>query len=115
MMNEAVVAFGFVDVVALAVLGTLWARLTALERSIERLANDAQDLIDPKTIVGEALAEIDEGIQETVVSIMETMRTPTIADHLGGMLAQWGQMKLMKEAETMGLGPGMIENSALDD
>ena len=114
MMNEAVVAFGFVDVIALAVLGTLWARLTALERVIERLADDAQDLIDPKTIVNDALESIDEGIQETVVNIMESMRTPTIADHLGGMLAQWGQMKLMKEAEAMGMGQSMLEN-ALDD
>jgi len=104
MMNEAVIAFGFVDVLALALLGTLWARLTALERVLDRLANASQDIIDPKDIITDAIADIEDGIQETVSGVMEQMRVPTIADHLGGMLAQWGQMKLMKEAENMGLG-----------
>jgi len=103
-MNEAVIAFGFVDVLALALLGTLWARLTALERIMDRLASASQDIIDPKDIITDAIADIEDGIQETVSGVMEQMRVPTIADHLGGMLAQWGQMKLMKEAENMGLG-----------
>jgi len=109
MMNEAVIAFGFVDVLALAVLGTLWARLTALERAFERLINASEDITDPKDMISEAIGDIEDGIQETVSSVMEQMRVPTIADHLGGMLAQWGQMKLMKEAENMGLNAPALE------
>ena len=111
MMNEAVVAFGFVDVIALAVLGTLWARLTALEKVIERLVNASKDITDPKEMISEAIGDIEDGIQETVSSVMEQMRVPTIADHLGGMLAQWGQMKLMKEAESMGLSAPVLEET----
>jgi len=109
MMNEAVIAFGFVDVLALAVLGTLWARLTALERGFERLINASEDITDPKDMISEAIGDIEDGIQETVSSVMEQMRVPTIADHLGGMLAQWGQMKLMKEAESLGLNAPAVE------
>jgi hypothetical protein len=109
MMNEAVIAFGFVDVLALAVLGTLWARLTALERAFERLINASEGITDPKDMISDAIGEIEDGIQETVSNVMEQMRVPTIADHLGGMLAQWGQMKLMKEAENMGLNAPALE------
>ena len=109
MMNEAVIAFGFVDVLALAVLGTLWARLTALERAFERLINASEDITDPKDMISDAIGEIEDGIQETVSNVMEQMRVPTIADHLGGMLAQWGQMKLMKEAESLGLNAPAVE------
>ena len=111
MMNEAVVAFGFVDVIALAVLGTLWARLTALEEVIERLVNASKDITDPKEMISDAIHDIEDGIQETVSNVMEQMRVPTIADHLGGMLAQWGQMKLMKEAESMGLSAPVLEET----
>ena len=111
MMNEAVVAFGFVDVIALAVLGTLWARLTALERTLERLIDASKDISDPKDMISEAITDIEDGIQETVSNVMEQMRVPTIADHLGGMLAQWGQMKLMKEAENMGLAQAALEET----
>ena len=75
MMNEAVIAFGFVDVLALALLGTLWARLTALERIMDRIASASQDIIDPKDIITDAIADIEDGIQETVSGVMEQMRS----------------------------------------
>tara|TARA_Y100000401_G_scaffold116805_1_gene123503 strand:+ start:3490 stop:3816 length:327 start_codon:yes stop_codon:yes gene_type:complete len=53
----------------------------------------------------EAVDAMRAEVADIVADIMGGMRPPTIADHLGGVLAQFAQIKMMKELERSGLAP----------
>jgi len=70
-----------------------------------------------KTLGGIAMPHIDiDGIKgeliEVVEDLMQSMRIPSIADHLGGAVAQFMQMKQMKMAQDLGL---MQDNQIEED
>lgn len=59
-------------------------------------------------------------VGDLVADLVGSMRTPTIADHLGGVMAQFAQMKMMREMQAAGMmptGPDVLTDgdaSALD-
>jgi hypothetical protein len=81
----------------------------ALRRCEMLLTSFNLDLVsaNPENAV-EAMREEVGGLVEEVLS---SMRPPTIADHLGGVLAQWAQIKMMKEVQGSGILPGAVEDS----
>jgi hypothetical protein len=81
----------------------------ALRRCEALLTSFNLDLVsaNPEGAV-EAMREEVGGLVEDVLS---SMRPPTIADHLGGVLAQWAQMKMMREFQASGVLPNAVEDS----
>lgn len=70
-----------------------------------------------KTLASITMPHIDlDGIKaeliEVVEDLMQSMRIPSIADHLGGAVAQFMQMKQMKMAQDLGL---MQDNQIEED
>jgi len=70
-----------------------------------------------KTLASISMPHIDlDGIKgeliEVVEDLMQSMRIPSIADHLGGAVAQFMQMKQMKMAQDLGL---MQDNQIEED
>lgn len=61
------------------------------------------------------LDELKEDVAEMIADTMSSMRTPQIADHLGGILQQWAQIKFAKEMQAMkgGLLPSVTDQ--IDD
>jgi len=64
----------------------------------KNLANIQMPVID--------LGSIKDELVEVVEDMMQSMRIPSIADHLGGAVAQFMQMKQMRMAQDLGLMPG---------
>lgn len=59
------------------------------------LESKALTNFDPASIVDEIRADV-EGL---VADLLGGMRPPTIADHLGGVLAQFAQVRLMRSIQ----------------
>lgn len=76
--------------------------LTAAARAVESATPTDFNIQDLK-------AELEELIAETIGS----MSPPSIADHLGGVLAQWAQIKMMREAQNLN-GPPIIGEPTVD-
>lgn len=51
------------------------------------------------------LDEMKEEVQGLVLEVVSSMKTPTIADHLGGVVAQFAQMRMMKMLHAEGMLP----------
>ena len=47
--------------------------------------------------------EIKEELSELIFETIGEMRPPAIADHLGGILSQWAQIKMAKSMQDMGM------------
>lgn len=47
--------------------------------------------------------EIKEELSELIFDTIGEMRPPAIADHLGGILSQWAQIKMAKTMQDMGM------------
>ena len=58
---------------------------------------------------------IKDELLDVVEDLMANMRIPSIADHLGGVVAQFMQMKQMKMAQDMGLTAGPETEVSDDD
>jgi hypothetical protein len=52
-----------------------------------------------------ALDEMKDEVQNLVLEVVSSMKTPTIADHLGGVVAQFAQMRMMKMLHAEGMLP----------
>lgn len=76
------------------------------------LSFDAAQL-KPDTIVDAVQNEIGDVVAE-VVNHVTNMRTPTVADHLGGVIAQFAQMRMMKMLQAEGALPDAVAQS-IDD
>ena len=61
------------------------------------------------------LDSIKDELVELVEDMMANMRIPSIADHLGGAVAQFMQMKQMRMAQDLGLVQGSQEHNVADD
>lgn len=53
------------------------------------------------------LDEIKDEVGSMVMEVVGSMRPPTVADHLGGVLAQFAQIKMMRSLQESGLAPVM--------
>lgn len=112
------------DEVLFALLGLLVAfnvgHLTTLKRCGALLAltleSKALTTFDPGALIEDLRDEVGEMVGEIVAG----MRMPTVADHLGGVLAQFAQMRMMRQMQEAGMvppGPDALtdgDGSALD-
>lgn len=87
-------------------MGVMWVALIwwRLERNALILkqelhsARAAVEATVPTTFnIQDLKAELEDLISDTIGA----MQPPSIADHLGGVLAQWAQIKMMKEAQSV--------------
>jgi len=62
----------------------------------------------------DAVSAMRDEVGALVQDVLEGMRPPTIADHLGGVLAQWAQIKMMKEVQQSGVLPDAV-SELMDD
>jgi len=79
-------------------------RCEALLHSFSNIESE----LDPQNAVDAMRVEVGNIIED----LMGTMRTPTIADHLGGVISQFAQvrlMKMMKEEGMVDLGKELEE------
>jgi hypothetical protein len=80
----------------------------------DRLKRDIEKALDSIKMPEINIDSIKEELLDVVENLMANMRIPSIADHLGGVVAQFMQMKQMKMAQEMGLTGGQ-ELDATDD
>ncbi len=53
-----------------------------------------------------------DDISDLILDTIQEMRPPAIADHLGGILSQWAQLKFARQMQEMNLGPSQIPHQA---
>jgi len=105
--------FGFVIVgfIALAI------RLEKCHSSIALMATNLHTSLkdDIRGASEETSDNFIDGIREELLDVVnatiQQMRPPNIADHLGGILNQFAQMKMMKMMQKDGLVPGLDANA----
>jgi len=73
------------------------------ESLLTAISYDAKGL-NPDETVDALKEEVGALVQE----VIGTMRPPTIADHLGGVLSQFAQMRLMKMMQADGMLPDVV-------
>jgi hypothetical protein len=61
------------------------------------------------------MSELKEDVNDMVAEIIGNMRQPTIADHLGGVMAQFAQMKMMRSLQESGMIGDVAEALTMDD
>jgi len=95
-------------------LGLLFAFQVGMMLTLKRceallhLFSNIESELDPQNAVDAMRVEVGNIIED----LMGTMRTPTIADHLGGVISQFAQvrlMKMMKEEGMVDLGKELEE------
>lgn len=105
--------FGFVIVgfIALAI------RLEKCHSSIAVMATNLHSSLkdDIRGASEETSDNFIDGIREELLDVVnqtiQQMRPPNVADHLGGILSQFAQMKMMKMMAKDGLVPDLAGNS----
>ena len=75
------------------------------------LESKALTSFDPAGII----TELKDEVGEMVAEIIGSMRQPTIADHLGGVMAQFAQMKMMKSLQESGIMDAVPDALSIDD
>ena len=75
--------------------------LRECKHALLRLSFDAKTVsdFDPGNLVD----VLRDEVAGMVGDALHNMRTPTIADHLGGVISQFAQMRLMKEMQQSGM------------
>jgi len=76
------------------------------EALLTAISYDAKAL-NPDDTVDALRDEVGALVQDVIGS----MRQPTIADHLGGVLSQFAQMRLMKMMQSEGMLPDAVAQS----
>ena len=89
-------------------------KLDLKKSEARELQKDIQRALDSIKMPEINIDSIKEELLDVVEDLMANMRIPSIADHLGGVFAQFMQMKQMKMAQEMGLTGGQ-ELDAIDD
>lgn len=99
--------------VLFTLLGLLFAFQVGMMWSLKRCENLllSFDVTLKNAEPGNAIEEMKNEVAELVADVLEGMRPPTIADHLGGVLAQWAQIKMMREVQANGVLPTAMEDS----
>jgi hypothetical protein len=101
-------ALGMLVGLMLSAMVLLIWRLEKCHSSIANMASNLhlslkQDIENVSTETSDSfIDEIREELLGIVGSTIETMRPPNIADHLGGILNQFAQMKMMKMMQKEG-------------
>jgi len=90
----------------------IWWRLEKNALIFKHEMAQARSLIEQANPEGLNMADLREELEDLIGQTIGSMSPPSIADHLGGVLAQWAQLKLMREAQTM-QGPPIIEQPPL--
>jgi hypothetical protein len=81
----------------------------------DRLKRDIEKALDSIKMPEINIDSIKEELLDVVENLMANMRIPSIADHLGGVVAQFMQMKQMKMAQELGLTGGSPPDDSDDD
>ncbi len=98
----------FMAVVALGL------RLEACHRGIVQMADNLQtafkrDIEEASLNTSDSFVDtIREDLLDTVNGVIQNMQPPTVLDHLGGVLQQFAQMKLMKAMKEEGMIPDQL-------
>jgi len=83
-----------------ALVALLWWRMekNAMLLSLELEKTAASIAIEPPSF-----ENLKEDLSDLIHDTIGEMRPPAIADHLGGILSQWAQIKFAKEMQAMNL------------
>jgi hypothetical protein len=81
----------------------------------DRLKLDIEKALDSIKMPEINLDSIKNELIEVVEELMANMRIPSIADHLGGAVSSFLQMKQMKMAQDLGLSMGTSPHEPDDD
>ena len=81
----------------------------------DRLKRDIEQALDSIKMPEINIDSIKDELLDVVEDLMANMRIPSIADHLGGVVAQFMQMKQMKMAQELGLSGGSPPDGSDDD
>ena len=81
----------------------------------DRLKRDIEKALDSIKMPEINIDSIKEELLDVVENLMANMRIPSIADHLGGVVAQFMQMKQMKMAQELGLTGGSPPDDSDED
>jgi hypothetical protein len=81
----------------------------------DRLKRDIERALDSIKMPEINIDSIKDELLDVVQDLMANMRIPSIADHLGGVFAQFMQMKQMKMAQDLGLSLGTSPPEPDDD
>ena len=81
----------------------------------DRLKRDIEQALDSIKMPEINIDSIKDELLDVVEDLMANMRIPSIADHLGGVVAQFMQMKQMKMAQELGLSGGSPPEESDDD
>ena len=81
----------------------------------DRLKRDIEQALDSIKMPEINLDSIKNELIDVVEELMANMRIPSIADHLGGAVSSFLQMKQMKMAQDLGLSLGTSPPEPDDD
>ena len=81
----------------------------------DRLKRDIEKALDSIKMPEINIDSIKEELLDVVENLMANMRIPSIADHLGGAVSSFLQMKQMKMAQDLGLSLGTSPPEPDDD
>ena len=79
----------------------IWWRLEKNALSLKHELNQAKSSIENASPTNFNLADLKAELEDLIAETIGSMQPPSIADHLGGVLAQWAQIKLMREAQSI--------------
>jgi len=71
----------------------------------ERLKTDIEKALSSIAIPDINFDEVKEDLMVMVEDLMQSMRIPTIADHLGGIASNFMQMKMVRMQQDLGMMP----------
>jgi hypothetical protein len=81
----------------------------------DRLKRDIEQALAAIQIPEINIDSIKDELLDVVEDLMANMRIPSIADHLGGVVAQFMQIKQMKMAQELGLAGGSPPDETYED
>jgi hypothetical protein len=90
-------------------------KLDLKKSEARELQKDIQRALDSIKMPDINLDSIKNELIDVVEELMANMRIPSIADHLGGAVSSFLQMKQMKMAQDLGLSLGTSPHEPNDD
>ena len=81
----------------------------------DQLKRDIERALDSIKIPEINIDSIKEELLDVIEDLMANMRIPSIADHLGGAVSSFLQMKQMKMAQDLGLTQGIQPHEPDED
>ena len=105
-----------IDEVLFTLLGLLLAFQVGMMMALRRCEAllHSFDLTLRQAEPGLAIEAMKDEVSLLVSDVLEGMRPPTIADHLGGVLAQWAQIRMMREVQQTGMLPNDPDLAVVD-